>query len=224
MGKEEEKAEEIVSNYQFEIGQIWKRARINALAHRAAMNHYVKYDTISYLSSIITSLLSIFSIILSYILQISLKTADSNTSDLEKTISNIFIKINGKSNILSFSSLTALDWTLLSIIFAFISLLITIISNYLRFSIKSEEHKQTQNSYIYIAQRTRESKKPTITKQELESLYEDLERDFAILKVRGIEPQDKHFNIANKLFGEISTDPVSSNAQSFPTQENIDKK
>lgn len=105
--------------------------------------------------------------------------------------------------------------SLISIIFGFWSLYITIISNHHRYGIRSEEHKHTQNSYLYIAQRTRLSKKPYISKEELLNLYEDLERDFSLIKVRGNEPTDEQFEEAHKLFKKRDQDPTSLEAQSF---------
>lgn len=191
-----------ISKLQYEIGKLWKRARINAFAHRNANEEYRKKDSSFYKWTIITSLASILFIILSYIAQI--EPFGFYVYNLEVFSSLIF--------------------SLLSIITAFFSLLFTIFSNHNRYGVKCEEHKQTQNSYIYIAQRTRESKKPNITKLELEALYDDLERDFAILKVRGIEPRNEHFEVANALFKKISTDEVSSTAQSFQSASKINDK
>lgn len=88
-----------------------------------------------------------------------------------------------------------------------------------RYSFISEQHRFIQNSYIHIAQRTRAAKDPTITQQQLSILYEDLERDFADLKSRGIEPQDKHFIEAHKIIEKRKKDGTSSKALSFDITE-----
>ncbi|MDR0681146.1 MAG: hypothetical protein LBG15_04750 [Dysgonamonadaceae bacterium] len=165
------------------IGKVWMRARINAFAHREAMNNSRFRESLWYVITISTSLLSMLFMTLSYI------------NNNQSTVSLFFL--------------------LLSIIFAFCSLFATIFSNHMRYSITFEEHKFTQNSYMLLAQRTRVAKNPTISKEKLNELYNDLERDFSDIKARGIEPQDKHFKIANKIFQERKDDNISSEALSF---------
>lgn len=189
---------QIISDLQNEIEKIWKRARINSFAHRNANEEYYRKDSKLYRYTILTSLFSIFFIIL------------SNIKDFEKY------------EILNFISLQTL-LSLISIFFGFWSLIYTIFSNHFRYGILSEEHKNTQNSYLYIAQRTRLSKKTFITDIELLNIYEDLERDFSLVKVRGNEPTDEQFDKANILFEKISKNKTSSEAQSFNLIKENDK-
>jgi hypothetical protein len=162
------------------IEELWSRARINAFAHREATNKYSRKDSIWFLLTILFSLISILSIILSYITQ---------NGEIKSTIFEIgFIK-----------NLKSLDYALISIFATFVSLTTTIYSNHKRYSSISEQHKFIQNSYIHIAQRTRAAKNPTIRMEKLNALYDDLERDFADIKARGIEPQDEHFEKAHKI-------------------------
>jgi len=151
------------------IAELWERARINAFAHREAMNKSRKRESIWYIITISSSLLSILFMNLSYINNL-------NNSD---NLPFVFL--------------------ILSVIFAFVSLFATIFSNHMRYGITSEQHKFILNSYMHIAQRTRLAKKPNISTEKLLGFYDDLERDFADIKARGIEPQDKQFEKAEKI-------------------------
>ena len=162
------------------IEQLWYRARINSLAHKESMYYFGRRDTVWYIISISTSLLSILFIICGYIYK-----AD---------------------NVL---------YTILSILFAFFSFFSTVFSNHKRYGFITEEHKYLMNSYLYISQRSREAKLNTKTKEELEILLDDLQRDFSLLKVRGLEPSDEHFDKAHKIVNKVKKDPISSIAQSF---------
>ena len=176
------------------IEELWNRARINAFAHREATNEYRRKDSIWFLATILFSLCSIFAIILSYITRNSIESPDS-----------------GKF----YTLFSSLDYALFSIFATFISLITTIYSNHRRYSFISEQHRFIQNSYIHIAQKTRIAKSPTIDNTKLTELYNDLERDFADMKSRGIEPQDKHFNNAHKIVRDRKKDEISSKALSF---------
>ena len=182
------------------IPKFWKRARVNALAHRIVMNRTHLFDSLCYLGTIITSLLSIFCIILAYI------AIDINSSNPPPAIMKILQAV---------FQISALDYTLCSIIFAFISLTITIFNNHMQYGIVSEQHKFTHNSYVHLALMAREAKHPDIDENKLIALYDLLEKTFVTVKVRGIEPQDKHFDEAHILFKKIEGGEVSSNIQSF---------
>ena len=108
-----------------------------------------------------------------------------------------------------------ISFTILSIFSAFYSLFYTIFGNHKRYGFITEEHKYLMNSYQYISQRSREAKLNTKTKEELEILLDDLQRDFSLLKVRGLEPSDEHFDKAHKIVNKVKKDPISSIAQSF---------
>jgi len=157
------------------IAELWSRARINAFAHRMATNENSWWDFGLFFATVLFSLIGIFSIIISYITR----------NDL------IMFKF--------LDSYSALDYAFISIAATFFSLMATIFSNHKRYGAIAEQHRFIQNSYIHIAQRTRPAKNPTISKEELTELHNDLERDFAMTKARGIEPQDKHFKKAEKI-------------------------
>jgi hypothetical protein len=180
-----------------EVEGIWLRARINAFAHETASNDYSRKDSFWFLMAILFSLIGIFFIILSYITQNS-----PNKSDDYEIFGALL-------------SLSSLEYALISIVATFVSLIVTIYSNHKRFSYLSERHRAIQNDYLYIAQRTRAAKDPTIKEEDLIALYKSLEKDFADQKSRGIEPQDKYFDKAHKRFKKIKRDKISSEAQSF---------
>jgi len=193
------------------IQKYWKDARINALAHREAMNEARRRDSWFYFFVIITSLSSILFLTLSYITKDSSeypsKILSCITKDSSGFPSKILSNITKDSSVFSSKLLKSipfesLDYALISIFLAFASLTLTILSNHWRFSSKSEQHEFLHGSYICIAQRTRAAKNPT-KKDKLSTLLDDIERDFTELKSRGIEPQHKHFVEANQLFVEI---------------------
>lgn len=151
----------------YKFKDLKERARTNAFAHREAMNNSRRKESLWYVITIATSLLSILFITLSY--------------------------INKAMEEVSFICL------ILSIILAFVSLFATIFSNHMRYGIISEQHKFLQHSHISIAQRARSVKNLELNEEELTSLYVELQRAFEDIKVRGIEPQDKHFRKAHKI-------------------------
>lgn len=112
-----------------------------------------------------------------------------------------------------------ISFTILSVFSAFYSLFYTIFGNHKRYGFITEEHKYLMNSYLYIAQRSREAKLSTKSNDELEILLDDLQRDFSLLKVRGLEPSNEHFKEAHKIYVEMKEDPISSKAQSFKYNE-----
>lgn len=176
------------------IEQLWRRARINAFAHKVALEDYEKQDTVFYKKTIVTSLGSILSIIIVYILS---------------TISDF--------NIYGFNTVPTLKviFTLASVSLTVASLYYGIMNNHGRYGIKAEEHKFLLHSYQHIAQRAREVKWPDKPSNEVIELLKDLERDFALLKARGNEPRDKHFDTAHELVKKINDNSDSRIAQSF---------
>ena len=176
-----DKREEVHKRLYELITKLWLRARINAFAHREVMNESRKKESGWYITTILSSLVSMLGITLTYITKDSL----------------------------------SLFFTIISIIFAFVSLFATILSNHKRYGIISEQHEFILNSYMHIAQRTRLAKDPTISTEDLKALYEDLEKDFADIKSRGIEPQDKHFIKAHEIEREREENIISVDAQSF---------
>lgn len=173
------------------ISQIWYRARINSFAHKVANEEFKKKGTKHYKWTIIFALLSVLFIILLYIYN-------------QNSIDNLI-----------FSNLISITITFASIAFTITSLYFTIMSNHGRFEIRAAEHKFLLNSYQYIAQRAREANWPDKPDTETIELLKDLERDFALLKARGNEPLDDHFDKAHEIIKKIRADSSASVAQSF---------
>ena len=72
-----------------------------------------------------------------------------------------------------------------------------------------------QQSFQYVAQRSREIERPNFDLAKVDPLIDELERQFTLLKARATEPQDKHFAKAAELQKQIRTDPKYSGALSF---------
>ncbi|MDR0541920.1 MAG: hypothetical protein LBH19_06870 [Dysgonamonadaceae bacterium] len=134
--------------------------------------------------TILCSLLGILSIILSYIV------IQGNCPN-DKV--GFFLLFSG------LSILSSLDYTIFSILFTFLSLWFTIYNNHKRYSIMCEQHRFLHDSYIQVAQKTREVKNPFIEEDKLIKLYTSLEKEFVDIKVRGVEPHSKHFDKAHKI-------------------------
>ena len=182
------------------IEEVWHRARINAFAHKEAMQDYSKGETRNFQWIIITSLLSILFIIIMYVKT----TMDGHPS---KSTDGT-IPVNE-------TDYWVIIWTLLSIITSIGSLYFAIMGSHHRYGIRAEEHKYLMNSYQHIAQRAREVKWPDMPSDEIIALLKDLERDFALLKARGSEPLDIHYVNAHNVFNKVKSDKDTSVAQSF---------
>lgn len=79
-------------------------------------------------------------------------------------------------------------------------------------------HHYFQGSFQYISQRAREADRPGVTLEQVHALIDDLERDFALLKARAPEPEDRHFVIAAEIQQKRKTDDKYSGALSFSEQ------
>ena len=182
------------------IEQLWYRARMNAFAHKEAMLDYSAKETVLFRKTIQASLGSILAIIIVYIFT-TLKTEKPDSISIcSFTIPTSFFIIS---------------FTFSSIVLTILSLFWGVISNHNRFGIRAEEHKYLLNSYQHIAQRAREVKWPHKPENEIIELLKDLERDFALLKARGSEPLDKHYDTAKEVFNKIKDDSETRVAQSF---------
>ena len=51
---------------------------------------------------------------------------------------------------------------------------------------------------------------------EMLELLRDMERDFQLLKARGIEPRDKDFGVAHSIMSKVSANEEFKNTQSYP--------
>lgn len=188
------------------IENIWKRSRINAFAHKIAAESHSKKATWLFTSGLISSVLSILFVILVYLF---------NSSDMEaaqKLTTSLGID----------QQIATLFFALCSIIFTLISVVLNVIGNTRKFEVKSTEHSFFCNSYQYIAQRAREANWPDKPYEEILELLKDLERDFQLLKARGIEPSDSHFDKATNIFKKIRSDEETKSAQSFNNFNKLD--
>jgi hypothetical protein len=102
-----------------------------------------------------------------------------------------------------------------SIIATLGSLFLGVMSSYLKLDVTAADHMYMLNSYQYIAQRAREVKWPDMPYEEVIALLRDLERDFQLLKARGREPEDRHFDVAHELVDKIRRNPETRSARSF---------
>jgi hypothetical protein len=180
------------------IAETWKRARINAFAHRIAHEKAIKKARQLDAIRISATLLSLFSIIAMYILT----SADAG---LVALLSDTHRKE------------AALLATIASITLTFVSLYFDFANTLGEYRVAAQEHKYFLGSFQYIAQRAREAKWPDRPYEQLVELLHDLEKDFQLLKARGTEPTDEIFEEANAIFAKIASEPVSRTAQSFPS-------
>lgn len=202
------------------IEEIWRRARINAFAHKFAHESAERKAFWMRIAQTSCSLLSILAIIGVYLLS----SNDGNISFLfqssaDPNVAGQAAQTSGASHA---RALLALIFTAASIVFTFMALFLDIIALHLGHAVVAAEHRSLLGSYQYIAQRAREAKWPDRPYEELVELLRDLERDFQLLKARGTEPGDTVFRMANELFDQIRRDPVSSLAQSFPQADAAD--
>ncbi len=180
------------------IAETWKRARINAFAHRIAyeraINKARRLDAIRTAAT----LLSLFSIIGVYILTSADAGLGAMMSDPHRKEGALFA-------------------TVASIALTFVSLYFDFSNTIGEHRVVAQEHKYFLDSFQYIAQRAREAKWPDRPYEQLVELLHDLEKDFQLLKARGTEPTNEIFEEANAMFSKIASEPVSRTAQSFPT-------
>jgi hypothetical protein len=182
--------------------KIWRRARINAFAHKLAAADHTKWGAVFFVAELLCVLLSIIAIVGVYLLS----SPDSHIAEIFFTSTE-----DGEK----WRKGAALWLTIVSIMLTFTGLFLGILANYFKWDVKAAEHKFLLGSYQYIAQRAREANWPDKPVEETVELLQDLERDFSLLKARGPEPSDSVFERANKLFEKVNGDPVSRTAQSF---------
>lgn len=182
------------------ITELWKRARINAFAHKFTSENFARKNRVAFILGLVSAVLSIFFVILVYLM--------NNPTDgggAKKLI-----------ELLGFNQeITPLVCTLSSIVMSLISIVITVIASTEKFDSYCAEHRFFCNSYQYIAQRAREVNWPDKPVSEVIELLKDLERDFQLLKARGPEPNNSNFEKANALFKKIREDKSFNAPQSF---------
>lgn len=172
--------------YQQFLENIQLRAKNNALAHREAASHAKQWgDTFTVLNLIFTAGALLF-------------TALSLATTAYQFIIPLPPCLNGFPVDVFFN--------ILGIISAFIALFTQCILLYKHYDVTETMHLYFQNSFNYISQRSREIKRPDFDRNNIKSLVDELERHFALLKARAIEPNDKHFDRAADIQKKINSD------------------
>lgn len=190
-----------VEKVQEHVSKIWRRARSNAFAHRYASETYKELAEIHFNRQVILGIFAILAVMLVYIV--------TSTEQLK------FFGTEILSVALTFTSVTL----------SMSSLYYSIKQNYSGFERLQMNHDHNQHSYLLIAQRAREVSFPEIELGRAIAILEDLERDFQVLKARGQEPSDKHFEEGNKLIYGIA-EKAEGEMQSFqmhPTNSSNDQ-
>jgi hypothetical protein len=175
------------------IEQLWYRARINAFAHRAAWEECSRVALGYFRREMISALAAILLVILVYLF----------STELDKERFPYF-------------RLLTVGATFASIGATLYSLFQSIMANYRKLDVRAARHEHLMNLYQFIAQRAREVKWPDLPADDVIALLKDLERDFALLKATGTEPQDRHFDIAHSIVKKIQGEGEARIAQSFP--------
>jgi hypothetical protein len=190
----ENSAEELKILIQKRAEKIWKRARTNAFAHRAAAERYECLSKIFFCIQLALGLSGLFVIILLYAL-----------------ISKDGALATGYSIMLL---------TLASVLYGMGGLAVSVVQNYFAFEVKQGAHNYVQHSYLYLAQRAWSVTSPCIDDEATKSReLIDLERDFQILKARGEEPRDQAFRFAHETMAGRPQGSDAPQAYSSATAE-----
>ncbi len=181
---------------QKRVANIWKRARINAFAHKVALERYAaaarKYNNISFISGLLAMLFTMGLLILS----------SKDVSELFNQHSYVLIALK-------------VFITILSIISAGFSLHYGQYSNAEHFETQASEHKWLLGAYQFIAQRARSVRWPDMEIEEMIYILRTLEEQFQMLKARGSEPSDEDFEEAHQIMKRIRDRPEIASTQSF---------
>lgn len=181
-------------------GNIWRRARHNAFAHKIAHSRYEKKSTMLFIFEILCSLISICFIIITYMILSSGKLPGI---------------LGSMKDEISFYT------TLLSVIFALVGVFFSVLISHLKVDVRAEEHKSALGSYQLIAQKARMVHWPDMDYDEMVRIHRNLEENFQLLKARGREPSDQDFKKGADIFSDISNNPEESTLQSFGAEENL---
>jgi hypothetical protein len=184
----EKKTSEAVRNF---VGNIQLRARNNAFAHKVAAENARKWGSlVTYLNLTTTSSALFFT---------SLSLATTKISaEIELWKANI--SFSDFSNIIGIAS-------------AFIALLTQCILLYKRYDTTEVMHIYFQDSFQYISQKSRKVFRPGVTDDDIFSLVDELENQFALLKARAIEPSDKDFEKAAAIQNKVAASSLYEGAR-----------
>lgn len=171
------------------VKEIYRRARDNAFAHRAAANE-------AHRSSSFWTMLNVASTVVAGLL-------------------TTLTFIAGQQKWQYFD----VGFTVASVLLTGLAVGIQCFLLFKKLDAKETVHHYFQGSFQYISQRAREADRPGASLEQVHTLIDDLERDFALLKARAPEPEDRHFVIAAEIQQKRRTDEKYSGALSFPERE-----
>lgn len=180
---------------QEHVAQIWDRARSNAFAHRYAAESYRRRAATFFVLQVVFGISGVLFVL------------------------GVYIVSSSEMLVYFDRELDVIILTFLSVVFSITSLFFSIIQNYLGYEKLEQLHDHNQHSFLSIAQRAREVRFPEIGKGRSLEILQDLERDFQILKARGKEPSNKHFQRGDELLTKVKTGP-SRKRQSFLRLDN----
>ena len=181
---------------QEHVAKVWKRARSNAFAHRAAAEIYKRKAEEFFNYQVTFGIIAIIFVLLVY--------AVTSTQSID----------------IPHTELIAMALTFLSVLSSVLGLYFSIRQNYSGYERLHQVHNHNQHSFLYLSQRAREVSFPEIDVDRAVAILEDLERDFQMLKARGQEPSEEHWRIGNNLLYGIREKPEGE-LQSF-TLNNVD--
>ena len=173
------------------VEQVWKRARVNAFAHREAANQHKMNATWYFKAQVGCGLGAQVALISAYM---------ANAADCDWLYTILAV---------------------LAVLSSAFGLAFGILQNYFGHEREHVSHRHNQQSYLYIAQRAREVAWPGIDYGKAKGIMEDLERDFQVLKARGPEPENENFDAANVLFGKLQEEDKVGKMQSFSGSDGV---
>lgn len=185
---------EIRESTRAHVSGIWKRARINAFAHRRAARVAGALQSVFVVANVILALSAVTFIVVYYLFSQQIITSDG-ISVVAVTDGRKFILVSIVSTILGIGVHT--------------------LQVHFRFGVQASRHWHSVGSFLSIAQRSREVEWPGIEPVGMGELVRDLERDFQLLKARGFEPSDRDFDAAVRIFKKIQDDETTRSMQSF---------
>ena len=169
------------------LKEMWRRARVNAFAHRYAAERYEAISAKSFKAQVALGLLAILAVILVYAIATVWPTAKDDNGDQWQLVNVIQLAL-----------------TILSVALSSAALFYAILQARAKYEKLSQAHSSNQHSFLSIAQRCYRVKFPSIGAVEALQLKTHLEVEFEHHKFRGPEPSNEDFQQANQLIRDIS--------------------
>jgi hypothetical protein len=178
--------------------RLWKKARINAFAHKIASNRNKRFSQVLSFLSIITGIFSILSILFAYLFSQSVPPNGTEHQALIKLLTWI---LPHKVDAILIQVAT-LSFTISSIIFSVLSLIFTITAKFGEYASLSNEHEILQSLCLDISQKISPLKtnRSSINHNKFLDSLRELEENFRIIKMRGSEPSDADFKKAHYVY------------------------